>query len=180
MQVILLERVEKLGQIGQIVTVKPGYARNFLLSKKKALRANKDNIAYFEKQKAQIEANNLKQRQEAEYVANNMQDLTVTIIRQASEVGHLYGSIRDKDISESVSQAGFSVNKNQVNIIQAVKTLGLHTVQIKLHPEVSVNVQVMVAQSLEEAAAQLKAKNNSKIAEEATAPQSEESEESLV
>ncbi len=165
MQVILLERIEKLGQMGQLVTVKPGYARNFLLPKKKALRATKDNLAYFEKQKAQLEANNLKRREEAEYVAQKMDGTVISLVRQASEMGHLYGSIRSNDVSESLTKAGFNINRSQVEILTPIKILGAHTVKIVLHPEVSVDVGVLVAQSEEEAAVKLTEFKNSKKSE---------------
>jgi large subunit ribosomal protein L9 len=142
MQVILLERVEKLGQMGQVVMVKPGYARNFLLPRKKAIRATGSNLAIFENKKAQLQADNLKQKQEAQYVADNMAGLSVVIIRQASEVGHLYGSVRNRDIAELVTNAGFSIDKSQVYIPQAIKSLGLHCIQVNIHPEVSVEVKI--------------------------------------
>ncbi|MBP9752638.1 MAG: 50S ribosomal protein L9 [Proteobacteria bacterium] len=154
MQVILLERVEKLGQMGQMVDVKQGYARNFLLPKKKALRATKDNVAYFEKQKTTLEANNLARRKDAEYVSEQMKDVTVMLIRQASETGVLYGSIRGRDIGEALKTAGYDVDKNQVQLINPIKDLGLHRVRVSLHPEVSIEVTVNVAQSEEEAKVQ--------------------------
>lgn len=154
MQVILLERVEKLGQMGQTVEVKAGYARNFLLPKKKALRATKENIAYFEKQKAHLEAANLKRRSEAEYVAEKMNNAMVTLIRQASEVGQLYGSIRGRDIEDALKEAGYNLHKGQVEITAPIKTLGIHTAHVVLHPEVKVVVQINIAKSEEEAAVQ--------------------------
>ncbi len=157
MQVILLERVEKLGQMGQVVTVKPGYARNFLLPRKKAMRATRDNVAFFDKQKAQLEAINLKLRQEAEHVAKAMEGVQIVMIRQASEVGHLYGSVRTQDVSEGLTKAGYTVNRTQVYIATPVKTLGIHGVKIILHPEVSVIVSVVVAQSDEEAGVRIQA-----------------------
>lgn len=157
MQVILLERIEKLGQMGQIVTVAPGYARNFLLPQKKALRANKMNLTHFENQKAQLEANNLKRREEAEYVSKSMNDVTVGLVRQASEMGHLYGSVRSNDIAAALTTTGFTVTRAQVQIDTPIKILGTHTVKIILHPEVTVNVDVIVAQSQEEADVKLAA-----------------------
>lgn len=154
MQVILLERVEKLGQMGQMVDVKPGYARNFLLPKKKALRATKANIAYFDQQKAILEANNLKRRSEAEVVAQQMKNVSVALIRQASETGILYGSVRGRDVAELLIEAGYKIDRNQVAIITPIKELGLHAVRVVLHPEVSVDVTVNVAQSEEEAKVQ--------------------------
>lgn len=157
MQVILMERIEKLGQMGQIVSVASGYARNYLLPKKKAQRATKENIAQFDTQKAQLEAKNLKQRQEAEFVAKSMDGTQVVIIRQASEVGQLYGSVRGRDISEGLTKSGFSVDKSQIVIATPIKTLGVHTVFVTLHPEVQAPINVIIAQSEEEAT--LKAKN---------------------
>jgi large subunit ribosomal protein L9 len=151
MQVILLERVEKLGQMGQVVTVKPGYARNFLLPKKKALRATKDNMACFEQQRAQLEATNLKRKEEAHYVAQKMEGACVTLIRQASEVGLLYGSVRSADIAKALIDNGFTLTRSQVEMTSPIKTIGKHQVKVVLHPEVSISVSVIVAQSEEEA-----------------------------
>ena len=151
MQVILLERVEKLGQIGDLVTVKPGYARNFLLPQKKALRATKANRDVFESQRAQIEAENLKRRDEATAVAEKMANLSVVVIRQAGESGQLYGSVSARDVAEALTAEGFHVNRNQIRLNAVVKTLGLHHVQIALHPEVAVSVTVNAARSAEEA-----------------------------
>lgn len=156
MQVILMERVEKLGQMGQIVTVAPGYARNFLLPKKKAQRATKENMAQFDIQKAQLEATNLKLRKDAEFVAKSMNGTQIIIIRQASEVGQLYGSVRGRDISESLTKSGFTVDKSQIIITSPIKNLGVHTVFVSLHPEVRAPISLIIAQSEEEAA--LKAK----------------------
>lgn len=156
MEVILLQRVEKLGQMGDVVTVKPGHARNRLLPKGMALRANKANLAVFEAKKAQLEADNLDRRKEAEAVAENMGDVAVTLVRQASDVGHLYGSVTARDISNAVTEAGFTVARTQVVLDQPIKTLGLHQVKINLHPEVSVEVTANVARSEEDAAEQLR------------------------
>ncbi|HXF90646.1 MAG TPA: 50S ribosomal protein L9 [Candidatus Nitrosotenuis sp.] len=155
MQVILLERVEKLGQMGQVVTVKSGYARNFLLPKKKAMRASKTNLSYFEQQKAQLEAANLKRKEEATYVAQKMEGARVTLIRQASETGLLYGSVRASDIAKSLIDAGFTVTRSQIELTSPIKMLGKHQAKVVLHPEVSVTVDVCVAQSEEEAQAQI-------------------------
>ena len=155
MQVILLERIEKLGQMGQTVAVKPGYARNFLLPKKKALRATAANIKYFEEQKVQLEAHNLKRRGEVEQFAQKMGKLTLTLIRPASEIGQLYGSIRSRDIQEAMQGVGYSVEKTQIALSAPIKTLGMHTARLILHPEVHVALTIHVAQSEEEAAAQL-------------------------
>ncbi|MBI1954067.1 MAG: 50S ribosomal protein L9 [Proteobacteria bacterium] len=154
MQIILLERIERLGQMGQLVNVKPGYARNFLLPKKKALRATKENIALFDKQRAVLEAHNLKRRQEAEEVAKTMENVMLTIVRQASEMGHLYGSVRVQDIVEGLKGSGYKVDRGQVELIRPIKSLGIHQAKIILHPEVSVPISINVAQSQEEAVAQ--------------------------
>jgi len=151
MEVILLERVEKLGQMGDVVSVKPGFARNYLLPQKKALRATAANKAGFDAQKAQLEADNLKRKSEAEAVAGKMEGLSVSMIRQAGESGQLYGSVNARDISSGVSEAGFTVTRNQVFLAAPIKTLGLFTVKVSLHPEVSVEVTVNVARSDEEA-----------------------------
>lgn len=151
MEVILLERVEKLGQMGQVVEVKPGYARNYLLPRKKALRATKQNLAYFEAQRAQLEATNLERRKDAEQVATKLDGLAVVITRQAAETGMLYGSVTARDISDAVTDAGFTVSRNQIAIEQPIKTLGLFKVRVILHPEVSIAVTVNVARSVEEA-----------------------------
>ena len=156
MEVILLQRVEKLGQMGDVVTVKPGHARNRLLPKGMALRANKANLAAFEAKKVQLEADNLERRKEAEAVAENMGELAVTLVRQASDVGQLYGSVTARDISNAVTEAGFTVARTQVVLDQPIKTLGLHQVKINLHPEVSVEVTANVARSEEDAAEQLR------------------------
>ncbi|EWY39993.1 50S ribosomal protein L9 [Skermanella stibiiresistens SB22] len=151
MDIILLERVEKLGQMGQVVKVRPGYARNFLLPQKKALRATKANLAFFETQKAQLEAQNLERRKDAEQVAGKMKGVSVIITRQAAESGMLYGSVNGRDISEAVTEAGYTVERNQVAISDPIKSLGLYDIRVILHPEVSVNVRVNVARTLEEA-----------------------------
>lgn len=155
-EVVLMERVEKLGQMGQVVSVAPGYARNFLFPQKKALRATKENLAHFEKERAQLEAHNLKRRQDAEFVSKSMEGAQVVVIRQASEVGHLYGSVRSRDISDALTASGFTVTKDQIVIKTPIKTLGKHTVHVVLHPEVHVDVSVLIAQSAEEAAQQQK------------------------
>lgn len=154
MDVILLERVENLGQMGQVVKVKPGYARNFLLPKKKALRATKENLAFFETQKARLEAQNLERRKDAEQVATKIDGLSVIVLRQAGETGQLYGSVTSRDIAEMVVAAGYTVNRNQVSIETPIKTLGLFKVRVVLHPEVSVSITVNVARSADEAALQ--------------------------
>lgn len=151
MQVILLERVEKLGQMGDTVNVKPGYARNFLLPQRKALRATKDNMAHFETQRAQLEAENLEARKEAEQVEDTLTGMMVVVIRAASESGQLYGSVNARDISDAVTAAGVTVNRNQVIMDRPIKTLGIFDYRIRLHPEVISEIKVNVAQSEDEA-----------------------------
>jgi len=167
--VILLERVENLGQMGQVVKVRPGYARNFLLPQKKALRATKDNLAYFEKQRAQLEAANLTRKKDAEEVAQKLDGLAVVVIRQAGESGQLYGSVSARDISDAVTAAGFTVTRGQIVLDKAIKTLGLYKQRLVLHPEVSVQITVNVAQSAEEAEMQAKGVDPMKLAQEALA-----------
>ena len=151
MEVILLERVEKLGQLGDVVNVKPGYARNFLLPKKKALRANKASMALFEAQRVQLEAANLQRKTEAEAAAVKMDGLKIIIVRQAGETGHLYGSVSGRDVADSIKDAGYTVARQQVNLDTPIKTLGLYEVRVSLHPEVAITVKVVVARSLEDA-----------------------------
>jgi large subunit ribosomal protein L9 len=167
--VILLERVENLGQMGQVVKVRPGYARNYLLPQKKALRATKENLAYFEKQRAQLEAQNLQRRSEAEQVAQKLDGISVVIIRQAGESGQLYGSVSARDIAQAITEAGFTVGRGQVVLDKAIKTLGLYKQRVVLHPEVSVTVTVNVAQSPEEAEMQAKGIDPIRLAQEAAA-----------
>ena len=150
-ELILLERVEKLGQMGQLVKVRPGYARNYLLPQKKAMRATKDNLAYFETQRAQLEANNLARKSDAEDVAKTLEGLSVVLIRQAGESGQLYGSVSSRDIADAVTAAGFTVDRQQIVLDRPIKTLGLHRVRAMLHPEVAVTVTANVAQSAEAA-----------------------------
>ncbi|MEL0289614.1 MAG: 50S ribosomal protein L9 [Alphaproteobacteria bacterium] len=156
MQIILLERIEKLGQMGDLVNVKPGYARNYLLPQGKALRANKANMERFESERAQREADNLTKRSEAEAEAKKMDGLAVNMVRAASEMGQLFGSVTSRDIAEAVTEAGFTINRSQVVMVRAIKTLGLTDTRIRLHPEVSVSVTVNIARSLAEAETQLK------------------------
>jgi large subunit ribosomal protein L9 len=165
-EVILLERVEKLGQMGQVVRVRPGFARNYLLPQKKALRATKANLAVFEKQRAQLEAQNLKRKAEAEQMAKKFGDVTVVIVRQAGESGQLYGSVAARDIADAVTAAGYTVEKRQIVLDKPIKTLGLHKVRVVLHPEVSVTVTANVAQSEEEAEMQAKGIDPARRAEE--------------
>jgi large subunit ribosomal protein L9 len=148
-ELILLERVDKLGQMGQIVKVKPGYARNYLLPQKKAMRATKENLAYFETQRAQLEANNLHRKSEASEVGTKAEGLSVVLIRQAGESGQLYGSVAARDISDAVTKGGLTVDKRQIVLVRPIKTLGLHRVRVMLHPEVSITITANVAQSEE-------------------------------
>jgi len=171
-EVILLQRVEKLGQMGEVVKVKPGFARNFLLPQKKAIRANKDNLAKFETQRAQLEAQNLKRREEAERVAERVGGLSVVIIRQAGESGALYGSVSARDISDATTAAGLSITRSQVVLDHPIKTLGLRPVRVMLHPEVVIQVGVNIARSPEEAEKQARG-------ERVTATDDDEPEEDL-
>jgi large subunit ribosomal protein L9 len=150
-ELILLQRVEKLGQMGDRVRVKPGYARNFLLPQKKAIRASKTNLERFETERAHLEAQNIKRREEAERVAERVGDLTVTVIRQAGESGSLYGSVSARDIADGCTAAGLGIGRQQVVLEHPIKTLGLSPVRVVLHPEVSIRVTVNVARSPEEA-----------------------------
>ncbi|MBY0612553.1 MAG: 50S ribosomal protein L9 [Beijerinckiaceae bacterium] len=151
MDVILLERVANLGQMGEKVRVKDGYARNFLLPRHKALRATKDNLAKFEAQRAQLEARNLEQRKEADSIGEKLNGLTFVLVRQAGETGVLYGSVATRDIAEAITAEGISVGRQQIVINQPIKTIGLHKVPVSLHPEVQVTVTINVARSPEEA-----------------------------
>ncbi len=151
MEVILLERIEKLGQMGDVVKVKDGFARNFLLPQKKALRASEDNLAYFEKEKVTLEANNLKQKQEAEVILAKLDDFNLIIIRQAGETGQLYGSVNTNDVKTSLNENGFVVEKNQVKLDKPIKELGIHKVSVKLHPEVQAIISVIVSRTESEA-----------------------------
>ena len=151
MQVVLLERVEKLGQIGDVVKVKDGFARNFLLPKKKALRATKANLVYFETQRAQLETRNLEHRKEAEQIGEKLKGKSFVLLRQAGDRGQLYGSVSPRDIADVVTAGGFTVARTQVPIDKAIKTLGLHPIFVVLHPEVRVSVIVNVARTEDEA-----------------------------
>ena len=156
MQVILLERVAKLGQMGDVVKVKDGFARNFLLPRGKALRATDANKAKFEAQRATIEADNAKRREAAEAQAATMTDVSVVLIRQASNAGALYGSVSARDVADAVTEAGHKVLKSAVVLEKPIKTLGITTVKLVLHPEVTVSAKVNVARSPEEAELQAK------------------------
>src|ERR1043165_9612099 len=151
MQVILLERVEKLGQMGDEVKVKDGFARNFLLPKRKALRATKANREYFQTQKAQLEARNLERKGEAEQVAKKLDGKTFMLLRQAGDRGQLYGSVSPRDIADAISSGGFSLSRSQVPLDHAIKSIGLHPVSVVLHPEVRVSVTINVARTEDEA-----------------------------
>lgn len=159
MDVVLLERVEKLGQMGDVVAVKDGFARNFLLPKGKALRATKANLARFETERAQLEARNLELKKEAEAVAGKLDGQTFVAIRQASDSGSLYGSVNSRDIAELATEGGFSLARNQVVLDTPVKELGLHEIRVILHPEVDARITVNVARSQDEAELQAQGKN---------------------
>lgn len=187
MQVVLLQRVENLGQMGEVVTVKPGYARNFLIPRKKALRATKENLAYFEAQRKALETANANSKKDAESAAAKMTNVSVVVIRQAAESGKLYGSVSSRDVAEAVAEKGFKVSRDQVVLNQPIKDLGLFQATIALHPEVSVTATVNVARSEEEAKAQVEKKANEAkeaakkaeqpvVAEEAPAAEASESE----
>ena len=156
MNIILLERIEKLGQIGDLVSVKPGYARNFLLPKGKAIFASKENIKNFEEQKVQLEGANITKKNEASTLAKNIDLKEVVIIRAASEAGQLYGSVSAKDIAQSISDAGLTIDKSQVSLNKSLKSLSYEDISIKLHPEVSINIKLNIARSNEESIEQNK------------------------
>ncbi|MFS4580053.1 50S ribosomal protein L9 [Phaeobacter sp. C3_T13_0] len=166
MQVILLERVAKLGQMGQVVDVKPGYARNFLLPQGKALTASQNNIARFEDQKAQLEARNLETKKEAEALAEKLDGQQFIVIRSASDAGALYGSVTPRDAADAATEEGFSVDKKQIALLSPIKDLGLHSVVVKLHPEVEVQIKLNVARSAEEAELQATGKSIQELAAE--------------
>ena len=166
MQVILLERVAKLGQMGEVVDVKAGYARNYLLPQKKALTASKANIAAFEVQKAQLEARNLETKKEAEALAEKLDGQQFVVIRAASDAGSLYGSVTTRDAADAAAEAGFSVDRKQVVLTAPIKELGLHSVTVVLHPEVEVTITLNVARSAEEAELQEAGKNIAELAAE--------------
>jgi large subunit ribosomal protein L9 len=166
MQVILLERVAKLGQMGDVVDVKPGYARNYLLLQGKALTASKENIAQFEAQKAQLEARNLETKKEAEALGEKLDGQQFVVIRQASDGGSLYGSVTPRDAADAATAEGFSVDRKQIVIPNPIKELGLHVVDITLHPEVQVQIELNVARSPEEAELQASGKSIQELAAE--------------
>ena len=159
MELVLLERVEKLGQMGDVVTVKDGYARNFLLPQGKALRASKANLARFEAERAQLEAQNLEMKSEAEKVGEKLDGQQFVIIRSASESGALYGSVTTRDAAEVATEGGFTLDKRQIKLDKPVKELGLHPMKVVLHPEVTVEIVINVARSEEEAEIQASGKS---------------------
>ena len=156
MNIILLERVKKLGQMGELVTVKSGFARNFLLPQGKAVFASKENVKMFEERKSQLEGENITRKKEAQKIADNVSFKEVILIRAASESGQLYGSVSAKDISNAVTDAGLSINKSQVDLNKALKTLSYEDISIKLHPEISIKLKLNIARSTEEAKEQTK------------------------
>jgi large subunit ribosomal protein L9 len=151
MQIVLLERVEKLGQIGDVVKVKDGFARNFLLPKKKALRATKANLAYFETQRAQLETRNLEHKKEAAQIGEKLKGKIFVLLRQAGDRGQLYGSVSPRDIADVVTAGGFTIARTQVPIDKAIKSIGLHPIFVVLHPEVRISVTINVARTEDEA-----------------------------
>lgn len=151
MQIILLERIENLGQMGEVVRVKPGYARNYLLPQNKAVRATEENSKRFEEHRTQLEATNLERRTEAQAIAAKLDGLSVVLIRQAGEGGQLYGSVTARDIADAITAAGFTLDRQQIRLNQPIKSLGLHKVKVGLHPEVIVVVLVNVARTQEQA-----------------------------
>lgn len=158
MELVLLERVDKLGQMGEVVSVKDGYARNFLLPQGKALRATKANMARFEAERAQLETRNLEAREEAEKVARKLDGQQFVVIRSASDTGSLYGSVSTRDVADAAAEAGFSVERRQVVLDRPIKEIGVHPLHVVLHPEVSAGITVNVARSLEEAQIQASGK----------------------
>ena len=166
MQVILLELVAKLGQMGEVVTVKDGYARNYLLPQKKAMRANDANRAAFEVKKAQLEARNLETRKEAEQLAARLDGQQFIIIRSASDAGALYGSVTTRDAADAATASGVTVDRNQVQLLRPIKDLGLHAVRVVLHPEVTLEIVLNVARSTEEAELQASGKTIQELAAE--------------
>ena len=165
MEVILLERIPRLGQMGEVVTVKAGYARNFLLPKGKALRANDANRARFERDKEQLEARNLELKSEAGKVAEKLEGKSFIAVRQAAETGQLYGSVSTRDIADLMEAGGFTIARTQVQLDQPIKTIGLHSVLVRLHPEVEVGITVNIARSAEEAERQARGEDLTQRAE---------------
>jgi len=169
MQVILLERVSKLGQMGDVVDVKPGYARNFLLPQGKAQTASETNITAFEKQKSQLETRNLETKKEADALLGRLGGQTFVVIRSASDSGALYGSVSPRDAAEVATSAGFSIDRKQISLVKPIKELGLHEMSVVLHPEVTANIILNVARSTEEADLQASGKSIQDVAAEAEA-----------
>jgi large subunit ribosomal protein L9 len=167
MQVILLERIGRLGQMGDVVNVKNGYARNFLLPQKKALRATKENLARFEKERSQLEARDLELKKDAQAVAAKLEGKSFTAIRQAGDTGQLYGSVTTRDIAEIVTAGGFSIDRRQIVLDRPIKTLGIHPIRVALHPEVIVQVSLNVARTEEEAERQARGEDVTVVKEEA-------------
>lgn len=159
MEIILLERVQKLGQMGDVVSVKNGYARNFLLPRGKALRSSKSNLAIFEARRAELEATNLELKGEAESVSAKLDDRTFIVIRSASDTGSLYGSVTTRDIADAASENAVTVSRQQIELDRPIKELGIHQVSVTLHPEVVVSIGINVARSLDEAELQAQGKN---------------------
>lgn len=166
MHVILLERVAKLGQMGEVVDVKPGYARNYLLPQGKALSASKANIEAFEGRKAQLEAQNLETKKEAEAMSDKLNGQQFIVIRSASDAGALYGSVTTRDAAEAATEAGFTVDRKQVVLVAPIKELGVHDVSVVLHPEVEATIELNVARSPEEAELQASGKSIQELAAE--------------
>jgi large subunit ribosomal protein L9 len=166
MQVILLERIGRLGQMGDIVKVRPGFARNFLLPLGKAMRATKENMQHFDKQRAQLEANNLQRKAEAEAVGAKLSGQRFTVIRQAGDTGQLYGSVSTRDVSDAVTAGGFTIDRAQVLLDRPIKSLGVHEVRIGLHPEVAVKIALNIARTQEEADRQAAGEDVTKVKDE--------------
>jgi len=166
MQVILLQRIGRLGQMGDVVNVKDGYARNFLLPQKKALRATEENRKHFESQRSQLEANNLELKKEAEAIAEKLDNKIFVAIRSAGDTGQLYGSVATRDIAEVVTEGGFTIDRRQVILERPIKTLGLHPVRVALHPEVIVTVSLNVARSEDEAERQARGEDVTVVKDE--------------
>jgi large subunit ribosomal protein L9 len=169
MEVILLERVAKLGQMGEVVRVKDGFARNFLLPQGKALRATKDNRAKYDSMKAQLEARNLEQKKDADVVAGKLNGKSFIVVRQASDVGQLFGSVSARDIADIVTKDGFTVSRNQIALQAPIKMIGMHTVPVALHPEVEVTITINVARNADEAERQARGENVTQRREETEA-----------
>ncbi len=166
MDVILLQRIGKLGQMGDVVTVKDGYARNYLLPQKKALRATEANKKHFDSQRAQLEANNLELKKEAEAVAGKLAGKSFVAIRSAGDTGQLYGSVSTRDIAEAVTEGGFTVDRRQIIMDKPIKTLGVHASRVMLHPEVIVDISLNVARTAEEAERQARGEDVTVVKDE--------------